>query len=207
MNLVRTIYIFLLLVVSPRIISRDFSEILSTEILTNVEKFTAGESYPIAIALYINEQYHINGNETADEFLIPTVVKFNSRNNFTFGKINYPASKSKLFEYSEQKILEAKEQQKPVMIDFFADWCVPCKEMDAFTFSQQEVIDMSKNFLMLKVDLTTEDNPQAKALKSKFHIKGVPTIVFLDSNGEELSNLRIVGFLEHEELLPIIKVY
>ncbi|MCF8239838.1 MAG: protein-disulfide reductase DsbD [Melioribacteraceae bacterium] len=108
-------------------------------------------------------------------------------------------------EYSEQKIRNAIEQNKPVMIDFFADWCVPCKEMDAFTFSQPEVIEMSGHFTMLKVDLTTEDTPQAKELKSNFNIKGVPTLVFLNTDGEELPDLRVVGFLEKEELLPIMQ--
>lgn len=108
-------------------------------------------------------------------------------------------------EYSEQKIQDAKEQNKPAIIDFFADWCVPCKEMDAFTFSQPEVIKMSGHFTMLKVDLTTEKSPQAKELKSKFNIKGVPTLVFLNAEGEELQDLRVVGFLEKEELLPIMQ--
>jgi thiol:disulfide interchange protein DsbD len=108
-------------------------------------------------------------------------------------------------EYSENKILDAKEQNIPVIIDFFADWCVPCKEMDAFTFSQPEVVEMSKRFTMLKVDLTTESSLQAKELKSKFNIKGVPTLVFLNANGEELTDLRVVGFLDKEELLPIMQ--
>lgn len=107
--------------------------------------------------------------------------------------------------YSEEKILNAKEQKMPVIIDFFADWCVPCKEMDELTFSQPEIIEMSGKFTMLKVDLTTDNSPQAKELKSKFNIKGVPTLVFLNSNGEELPDLRSVGFLEKEKLLPIMQ--
>lgn len=108
-------------------------------------------------------------------------------------------------EFSEQKIQDAKNQNTPVMIDFFADWCVPCKEMDAFTFSQPEVAEMSANFMMLKVDLTTENSPQARKLKSRFNIRGVPTLVFLNAEGKELPDLQVVGFLEKEELLPIMQ--
>ncbi len=108
-------------------------------------------------------------------------------------------------EYSEQKLGEAKNQHKPVMIDFYADWCIPCKELDKFTFSQLEVVEMSKNFLMLKVDLTTENSPQSKELKNKFRIKGVPTLVFLNSEGKQLDDLRVVGFMGKEKFLPIMK--
>lgn len=107
-------------------------------------------------------------------------------------------------QYSEQKIKDAKGQNKPVMIDFFADWCVPCKEMETSTFSQPEVVEMSDRFVMLKVNLTTE-NPQLTELKSRFDIKGVPTIVFLNRNGEELPDLRAVGFLDKEKLLQIMQ--
>jgi thiol:disulfide interchange protein DsbD len=116
-----------------------------------------------------------------------------------------PAKQIHWSEYSEQEIKDAKENDKPVMIDFFADWCVPCKEMETSTFSQPKVVEMSTHFIMLKVDLTTENTPQAKELKSKYNIKGVPTIVFLNRKGEELPGLRTVGFVDKEKLISIMK--
>ncbi len=99
-------------------------------------------------------------------------------------------------EYSETKLAEAAQQNKPVLIDFYADWCIPCKELDKFTFSKPEVVKMSKKFVMLKVDLTTTDDPKSKTLKEKFEIRGVPTLVFLTPENSELENLRVVGFME-----------
>jgi len=107
--------------------------------------------------------------------------------------------------YSDEKLQEAEKEGKPVMIDFYADWCIPCKELDKLTFSQPEITEISKNFIMLKVDLTSSGDPQTKALKKKYNIKGVPTLVFLAPNGQEMSDLRVVGFMEKEQFLPIMQ--
>lgn len=107
--------------------------------------------------------------------------------------------------FSDEKLQEARQQGKPVLIDFYADWCIPCKELDKFTFSQKEVVKLARNFVMLKVDLTKGNSPEAKALKKRFNIKGVPTLVFLHPDGSELKNLRVVGFMEKEEFLPIMR--
>ena len=107
---------------------------------------------------------------------------------------------------SVAEIDKAIAENTPVIIDFFADWCVPCKEMEEFTFSQPEVIEMSGRFIMLRVDLTTETNPKVKELKSKFNIKGVPTLIFLDAGGNELLAQRSVGFLEKEKLVELMQM-
>lgn len=104
--------------------------------------------------------------------------------------------------YSDEMMSEARQQNKPVIIDFYADWCLPCKELDKFTFSQPEVIELSKNFYMLKVDLTTASDPLGRELRQRFQVRGVPTIVFISPQGTELSDLRVVGFMEKEEFLP-----
>ncbi len=104
--------------------------------------------------------------------------------------------------YSDEMMSEARQQNKPVIIDFYADWCLPCKELDKFTFSQPEVIELSKKFYMLKVDLTTASDPLGRELRQRFQVKGVPTIVFISPQGTELSDLRVVGFMEKEEFLP-----
>jgi len=104
--------------------------------------------------------------------------------------------------YTEARVAAAMKEGKPVLIDFFADWCLPCKELDHQTFSTEEVIAASRDFVMLKVDLTTADDPQANALQQKYDLKGVPTLVFLRPDGTEISDLRVTGFEPKEVFLP-----
>lgn len=107
--------------------------------------------------------------------------------------------------YSESQLNRARNQNKPLMIDFYADWCIPCKELDQFTFSAPEVVETSRDFVMIKVDLTTSDDPLSKTLKTQYRVKGVPTLVFLSPDGTELKDLRIVGFVDKEEFLPVMQ--
>ncbi|MBN1271983.1 MAG: protein-disulfide reductase DsbD [Candidatus Aminicenantes bacterium] len=102
--------------------------------------------------------------------------------------------------YSKEKIEEAAVRSLPVFLDFYAEWCIPCKEMDAVTFVDQRVVDMSRNFIMLKVDLTDRKDATIRHLRTKFDIRGVPTYVFLKPDGTEMKSLRIVGFVKPENL-------
>jgi thiol:disulfide interchange protein DsbD len=102
--------------------------------------------------------------------------------------------------YSEQ-LMEQRGSGVPIVIDFYADWCIPCKELDKNSFSDQRVIDISKNYLMLKSNLTRENSPEVKALISQFGIRGVPTIVFIGPDGEERRDLRIVQYEDADEVL------
>ena len=105
-------------------------------------------------------------------------------------------------EYSESK-LSGSIGQTPVIIDFYADWCIPCKELDAITFLDDKVIEESKKFLTLKADMTKSLSPEVESLRNKFKIVGVPTVLILDSNGNEIN--RITGFVNAEEFIDIIK--
>ena len=103
--------------------------------------------------------------------------------------------------YAESVLAEAAEQGKPVVIDFSAEWCLPCKELDHQTFNQPEVIDAAKDMVTLKADLTQHGSPEVRALRKKFDIRGVPTIIFIDAAGRERANLRAVEFIDKEEFL------
>jgi thiol:disulfide interchange protein DsbD len=107
--------------------------------------------------------------------------------------------------YSEEMLAEARAAGQPVFIDSFADWCIPCKEMDKLTFSRPEVISASRKFIMLKADLTSNKDAGVKAFYKKYGIKGVPTLIFLRPDGGEIEELRGTGFESRDIFLSKMK--
>ena len=103
--------------------------------------------------------------------------------------------------FTSEKIATAQSQGKPVMIDFYADWCIPCLELDRKTFTDAGVISATENFVRLKVDLTHFDSPESEALRQQYAIAGVPTIVFLDAEGNEVRKSRVIGYLPPDEFI------
>jgi thiol:disulfide interchange protein DsbD len=103
--------------------------------------------------------------------------------------------------YSEEKLAQAAAEHKPIFIDFFADWCAPCKELDEKTFLTPEIIQRSSQFQMFKVDLTNAEDPQSNRLKEKYQLRGVPTLLFLFPDGREIPGLRGTGFESKEVFL------
>lgn len=108
--------------------------------------------------------------------------------------------------FSEQAVASAQKEGKGVIIDTYADWCIPCKELDQLTFTDSYVKRESERFVTLKLDLTSSD-PQSEAgrAKEKFDIRGVPTIIFLDPSGRERADLRLEGFEKAAAFLARMK--
>jgi len=97
--------------------------------------------------------------------------------------------------YSPQALADAQRQGRPVIVDAYADWCIPCKELDKITFGDPSVSQMTDAFVCLKLDLTHND-PESGATRARdqFGIRGVPTILFFDATGKELPSARLEGF-------------
>ncbi|NIM21976.1 MAG: thioredoxin fold domain-containing protein [Candidatus Latescibacteria bacterium] len=103
--------------------------------------------------------------------------------------------------YSDDMLAKAKVEGRFVLIDFSADWCIPCKELDHKTFSQDDVVKATEEFVRLKADLTQAGSEANVRLRKIFRIRGVPTVIFVDQDGNEREDLRVVGFVDAKEFL------
>jgi thiol:disulfide interchange protein DsbD len=103
--------------------------------------------------------------------------------------------------------LEQKLQSpgRPAMLDFYADWCVSCKEMEAFTFSDERVKAKMAGLLLLQVDVTA-NTAEHKALLKRFHLFGPPGIVFFDAQGKEMKGLRVIGYQNADRFLRTLEL-
>jgi thiol:disulfide interchange protein DsbD len=94
---------------------------------------------------------------------------------------------------------------RPVMLDFYADWCVSCKEMEAFTFSDAKVRAELDRMLLLQVDVTA-NNDHDRALLKRFSLFGPPGIIFFDAEGREIKGLRVIGYQNAERFLKTLSL-
>lgn len=97
--------------------------------------------------------------------------------------------------YTPELLVQAKSEGKPVMLDFYATWCAPCRELDEITFHDPAIVKASARLIMVKIDLTTGNNPAYQRLVKDYEVKGVPTLVFIDAAGNERRDLRLVDFM------------
>ncbi|HMA62252.1 MAG TPA: cytochrome c biogenesis protein CcdA [bacterium] len=101
--------------------------------------------------------------------------------------------------YEQEAYQEALADEKPIILDFTAEWCVKCKELEEITFKDPQVVELSKNYHLFKVDLTRRGTQRSEKIRKKFDIKGLPTIIFISPQGRERRDLRVFGFLEPEK--------
>jgi thiol:disulfide interchange protein DsbD len=104
--------------------------------------------------------------------------------------------------YSEQTLREAQNLKKPVIIDFYATWCAPCRELEDVTFHDASIVkEAESDFVMVKVDVTKAGNKLHERLLQEYGVKGVPTIVFLNASGQERRDLRLVDYIPPDQFL------
>jgi thiol:disulfide interchange protein DsbD len=106
--------------------------------------------------------------------------------------------------HDEAAALEkAKAEGRPVILDFWADWCVACKELDRIAWADPRVREEAARFLAVKVD-GTDDTPAFQALTAKYQVVGMPTVVFIDGHGREIP-LRVTAALQPAEMVKVLR--
>ncbi|EOB3570199.1 protein-disulfide reductase DsbD [Vibrio vulnificus] len=104
----------------------------------------------------------------------------------------------------QQQLVLAKQAKKPVMLDFYADWCVACKEFEKYTFHDPAVAAQLKQFVLLQADVTRNQAQDIELLQAQ-QVLGLPTIDFWDAQGNPVSNARLTGFMQAAPFLEHIQ--
>ena len=96
------------------------------------------------------------------------------------------------------------QTSRPVMLDFYADWCVSCIEMERFTFSDPQVAQLLSQFVLVQADVT-KNRPEHRELLKRFKLFGPPGIMFFDGAGRQLENIRVVGFRNARDFESVLR--
>jgi thiol:disulfide interchange protein DsbD len=104
----------------------------------------------------------------------------------------------------DQFLLQAKEQNKLVLLDFYADWCISCKEMEVNTFANPEVNQELQKFVLLQADVT-KNTPDNQALLKRFDLFGPPGILIFDVNSVEQKDQRVIGYMPPQRFIERLK--
>jgi thiol:disulfide interchange protein DsbD len=117
---------------------------------------------------------------------------------------NVVSKEKDAMEKFDRMLSRARTECRPVMVDFYADWCVACKELDKYTYPDVDVRRESMRFFNIKVD-ATDDTDALQAIQDRYEIVGLPTVLFFDSHGRLKKKPRVTGFVKPEPYARILK--
>ena len=99
-----------------------------------------------------------------------------------------------------RRLDKAQDEGRPVMLDFYADWCISCKVMERNVFSDRQVIQALAPFTLLQIDLT-DNTPEQQALLDRLGLFGPPAILFYNAQGQEMTGQRVLGEMDRDEFM------
>ncbi|HKD41478.1 MAG TPA: cytochrome c biogenesis protein CcdA [Myxococcaceae bacterium] len=119
-------------------------------------------------------------------------------------QVQFPSSQTSTVHQFDAALQRARESGRPVMIDFGAEWCAACKELERDTYVDPTVVSEATRFVNIKVDGTNEVD-EVEALYQRFGVQGLPTVAFISSKGEVLADPRVTGFLRADKFLAELR--
>ena len=125
----------------------------------------------------------------------------NTRETTTSSRESLPFQRVKTIAELDEQIRQS--QGKYIMVKFYADWCISCKEMDRFTLSDGEVQSRLKDVVLLQIDVT-EGTSDDTALLKRFKLFGPPGILFIDRQGDDIADIKIIGFMNKNDFLTVL---
>lgn len=214
MNVIKVTFGFMMLTVAilfvERFIVADWTDLLWAALGLSLFAywFTVNQNTHISFAKGLRTVISLGGLVFAVIFtiislqkvnLIPTIIgngaalNSQSENSAQYGHPKFTVVRD-LADFT-QKLEQAKQQGKTVMLDLYADWCVACKEFEKYTFPDPAVVSALSNTVWMQLDLT-DNTPSNLAFQEKFGIVGLPTIMFFNQQGLELERARVTGFMK-----------
>jgi len=211
MNIIKNIFGLLLLAVPVFLLERFIPEIASQALW--ILLLLGAASY-----FYVANQNSANNKEKGFWFGVRALIIFLMMffgANMAYNLLNPPSQHVTITDQSneiamqhftqvasltelEAAVATANKQGKTVMVDLYADWCIACKEFEKYTFPEQSVQLALANSVLIQVDLT-DTGEQSIAFMEHFNVFGLPSILFFDLQGKELSQQRVTGFMGAEE--------
>jgi len=201
MIVIKNLFGLLLLIVPVFLLERFLPENI-TAILWLIWILSCGYYF-----MSVNQKAGTNLRNHFLSLIILSSVVFGIIQTFTF----YPLNKSSVadnhdmfikvnsLEELQVEIESANKNEKTVMVDLYADWCIACKEFEKYTFSDAEVQKSLKNTVLIQIDLTDLGNKNNSQFMSHFNVLGLPSILFFNLQGNELEKQRITGFMAAKE--------
>ncbi len=208
MDRVKTLFGFVLLAAPIFLLERILPEMWSTSLWSALGIAAFGWLY------HVKNSLEFGGWKQSAVGIIAVLGLFASAQpalNYWFADSSQQAQTSEVsfikirnVEELQQQLALAKQAKKPVMLDFYADWCVACKEFEKYTFHDSAVADQLKQFVLLQADVTRNQAQDIELLQAQ-QVLGLPTIDFWDAQGNPVSNARLTGFMQAAPFLEHIQ--
>ncbi|EIV1854756.1 protein-disulfide reductase DsbD [Vibrio vulnificus] len=208
MDRVKTLFGFVLLAAPIFLLERILPEMWSTALWSALGIATFGWLY------HVKNSLEFGGWKQSAVGIIAVLGLFASAQpalNYWFADSTQQAQISEVsfikirnVEELQQQLALAKQAKRPVMLDFYADWCVACKEFEKYTFHDPAVAAQLKQFVLLQADVTRNQAQDIELLQAQ-QVLGLPTIDFWDAQGNPVSNARLTGFMQAAPFLEHIQ--